>query len=54
MVFDYNFEDIDLTGTPDDTLLATNFSDVVTGLTSGNTYYVRIAVRTDNPFQMYN
>jgi hypothetical protein len=54
VVFDYNFEDNDLSGTPDDTLLSTNFSDVVTGLTSGNTYYVRIAVRTDNPLQKYN
>ena len=54
VVFDYNFEDTDLAGTPDDTLLATNFNDVVDGLTSGNTYYVRIAVRTDNPLQKYN
>lgn len=54
VVFDYNFEDTDLAGTPDDTLLSTNFNDVVTGLTSGSTYYVRIAVRTDNPLQKYN
>ncbi len=54
VVFDYRFQNIALSGTPDATLLATNFSDVVTGLPSGKTYYVRIAVRTDNTLKKYN
>lgn len=54
VVFDYNFQDNNLSGTPDANVLATNFTDVVSGLTSGTTYYVRIAVRTDNPLKKYN
>lgn len=54
VVFDYSFQNTNLSGTPDDTILATNFTDVVSGLTSGTTYYVRIAVRTNNPLKKYN
>lgn len=54
VVFDYRFQVINLSGTPDATILATPYSDVVTGLTSGMTYYVRIAVRTDNTLKKYN
>jgi len=46
VVNNFKFQDTNLSKIPDETLLATNFSDVVTGLTSGVTYYVRIAVRT--------
>ncbi len=52
-IFDARFQVVNLAGTPDETLLATRFTDVVSGLTSG-TYYVRIAVRTDNPLRKYN
>lgn len=54
VVFDLRQQVINLSGTPDETILATKFTDVVSGLTSGNTYYVRIAVRTDNPLKKYN
>jgi hypothetical protein len=45
-VNDFKFQVTNLSTIPDATLLTTNFSDVVTGLTSGMTYYVRIALRT--------
>ena len=35
-------------------ILATQFSDKITGLTSGNTYYIRVAARTDNANNKYN
>lgn len=54
VVFDYDFKDNNLSATPDNTILANNFTDVVSGLTSGTTYYVRIAVRTNNPLKKYN
>ena len=54
VVFDYRFQVTNLSGTPDATILATTFTDVVTGLTSGKTYYVRIAVRTNNTLKKYN
>ena len=53
-VFDYRFQVTNLSATPDATILATNFTDVVTGLIPGKTYYVRIAVRTDNALKKYN
>jgi hypothetical protein len=53
VVFDFKSE-TDLTGIDDDKILSTGHTDVVTGLTSGNTYYVRIAVRTDNALKKYN
>ena len=43
-----------LIDTSDDAVLATSFTDVVSGLTSNKTYYVRIAVRTDNALKRYN
>lgn len=53
IVFDFKSE-TDLTGTDDEEILFSKFTDVVTGLTPGNTYYVRIAVRTDNALKKYN
>lgn len=51
----YNFrKQTSLTGTADDVILATNYTDVVTGLTSGETYWVRVAVRTANSLSRYN
>lgn len=38
----------------DDVILATQYSDVVTGLTSGTTYYLRIGIRTNNSLKRYN
>lgn len=53
-IFNYRYQVINLAGTPDETILATKFTDTVSGLTSGQKYYVRIAVRTDNPLRKYN
>ena len=44
----------DLSVTPDETALATPYSDTITGLTSGNTYYVRVGAETTNAFNRYN
>lgn len=44
----------DLNGTADDTVLATPYSDTVTGLTSGSTYYVRVEARTANAYNRFN
>lgn len=44
----------DLTGVADEVILATPYSDQVSGLTSGKTYYVRVAVRTANANNKYN
>lgn len=52
-VFDFKSE-TNLTGTGDDIILAAQYTDVVTGLISGSTYYVRIAVRTNNVLKKYN
>lgn len=38
----------------DDVILATSYTDVLSGLTSGKTYYVRICARTNNTFKRYN
>lgn len=54
VVYDYRIQQINLSGTSDDVILATQYTDVVTGLTSGKTYYVRIAVRTNNSLKKYN
>lgn len=35
-----------LNSEPDDTILATEYTDTITGLVSGKTYYVRVAART--------
>jgi len=54
VVYDEKFQQINLSETSDDDILATQYTDVVTGLTSGKTYYVRIAVITVNPLKRYN
>ena len=51
---EFSFQRTNLASTSDDEILATQFTDVVTGLTSGKTYYVRIAVRTNNALKKYN
>jgi hypothetical protein len=43
-----------LTGIADATILTTQFTDVVTGLTSGKTYWVRVAARTSNSLSRFN
>ena len=43
-----------LTGVTDATILASTFTDVITGLTSGKTYWVRIASRTSNSLSRFN
>lgn len=51
----FNFKkETNLSGIADDVILATKYTDVVTGLTSGKTYYVRICVRTNNALKWYN
>jgi hypothetical protein len=51
----YNFKkETILSGITDNVILATQYTDVVTGLTSGNTYYIRICVRTNNSLKRYN
>jgi hypothetical protein len=54
VTYDFRFQQTNLSGTEDDVILATQYTDEVTGLTSGNTYYVRIAVRTNNALKKYN
>lgn len=54
VTFEYSFQRTNLATIPDEEILATQFTDVVTGLTSGKTYYVRIAVRTNNALKKYN
>lgn len=44
----------DLSATPDEEILAGNYTDEVTGLASGKSYYVRVAVRTANALGKYN
>lgn len=51
-LYDFKTEQ-SLISTSDDVILATQFTDEVTGLTSG-AYYVRIAVRTENTLKRYN
>ena len=53
MVFDSQ-KLTDLSGIDDEDILADSYSDEVTGLTSGQTYYVRIAARTRNTLNKYN
>ena len=51
----YNFRKLtNLTGIPDATILATQHTDVVTGLTSGKTYWVRVGARTSNALSRFN
>ncbi|GAA4310441.1 DUF3823 domain-containing protein [Compostibacter hankyongensis] len=44
----------DLTGTDDNEILATEFTDTLPGLEGGKTYYVRIAAATNNALNKYN
>lgn len=51
----YDFRAVtDLSGTNDTDILAASCTDEITGLVSGKTYYVRIAVRTNNELKRYN
>lgn len=43
-----------LTSISDATILATTYTDVVTGLTSGKTYWVRVGARTGNTLSRFN
>ncbi|MFD1143765.1 DUF3823 domain-containing protein [Larkinella insperata] len=52
-VFDFKAQ-TELAAVSDTDILAGMFSDEVTGLSSGQTYYVRIAARTNNPLKKYN
>ncbi len=53
VVFDFKSQS-DLSGISDDDILSSQYSDEISGLTSGNSYFVRIAVRTDNSLKKYN
>jgi len=44
----------DLSGITDQSILSSQYSDTVTGLTSGKTYYVRVAAIAANPNNKYN
>ncbi len=51
----YDFkEEVNLSEISDEDILNSSFTDVITGLTSGKTYYARIGVRTNNSFRKYN
>lgn len=43
-----------LSATPDEDILDTEFTDTITGLESGKTYYVRVAAKTNNSNNKYN
>lgn len=53
VVFDFKSQS-DLSGISDDDILSSQYSDEISGLTSGNSYFIRIAVRTDNSLKKYN
>ena len=44
----------DLSATDDVDILANQYTDTITGLTSGNTYYVRVAAIATNSYNKYN
>ncbi|HTN36694.1 MAG TPA: DUF3823 domain-containing protein [Arachidicoccus sp.] len=44
----------DLSGTEDEAILSTNYTDKISGLTSGETYYFRVAASTNNAYNKYN
>lgn len=44
----------DLSGVTDNDVLSKEFKDVITGLSSGKTYYIRVAARTNNSNSKYN
>jgi len=51
----YDFRKLtSLTSVPDATILTTTYTDVVTGLTSGKKYWVRVATRTSNSLSRFN
>lgn len=51
----YDFRKLtNLTTIPDETILQTTYTDEITGLTSGNTYWVRVAARTSNSLSRFN
>lgn len=52
-IFDFKSQ-ADLTAVTDVVILASDYSDTVSGLTSGQTYYVRVAARTNNALKKYN
>ena len=52
-VFDFKTQ-TDLTALDDTAILAANYTDTVSGLVSGQTYYIRVAARTDNVLKKYN
>ncbi len=53
VTYDFKME-TNLSEIADENILNQSFSDVISGLTSGKVYYVRIGVRTDNSFRKYN
>lgn len=44
----------DLSAIPDEDVLDTEFTDTITGLESGKTYYIRVAAKTNNSNNKYN
>jgi len=44
----------DLSGIADEDILSTEFTDVITDLEAGKTYYVRVAAKTNNSNNKYN
>jgi len=53
IVFDFQ-KQTDLSGIDDEDILSGDYTDEVEGLTSGQTYYVRVAARTRNTLNKYN
>lgn len=53
IVFDFQ-KQTDLSALDDEDILAEDFTDEITGLTPGLTYYVRVAVRARNTLNKYN
>lgn len=44
----------DLSATADETILSTEYTDEISGLSSGQTYYFRVAASTNNAYNKYN
>jgi hypothetical protein len=44
----------DLSGIADEDILSTEFTDTITGLEPGKTYYIRVAAKTNNSNNKYN
>jgi hypothetical protein len=53
VVFDFQKQS-DLSGIADEDILSDDYTDEIEGLISGQTYYVRVAVRTRNTLNKYN